>query len=406
MNYPFETVEVLSLLGIPYNGYKDIKIQCPFCTEQKKGKKLWIDVQKGIFHCWRATCPVGSGNIVTLYAKMNGDMAWKDAFREICQQLKINDNNSTTKMRPPREVIAVPPPPTQLEMAPIEKRHKAYQFLMANKRCNLTQKHLDNLLSRGFTEEVAKLNYASVPNGENYALGDLCRDLQMQGIGLEGVPGFFKAKNQKWFFRQFKSGIMIPIISFHNMIQGIQIRKDDDLLIIDEETGEKEEKCVWVSSANKDSGTKARVFIHYACDFQWDSEREALVPVCKNGIFALIEGPMKADLFYELTGQPAIAVTGVKCLEFLPQELENLRTIGVKAIFNLYDMDYETNEDVRAAMEKSKKIITEAGFQYSRPTWPTEVNGKKLLKGVDDYYAYVKKGIVPVIKNSLSENDE
>ena len=76
-----------------------------------------------------------------------------------------------------------------------------------------------------------------------------------------------------------------------------------------------------------------------------------------------------------------MAVPGVSCQVQLGNELDKLKRLGFKKVYNAYDMDYLTNENVFNAMENSYKMIQGKGFELVRLVW----NAKD--KGLDDYYA-------------------
>ena len=165
--------------------------------------------------------------------------------------------------------------------------------------------------------------------------------------------------------------------------------------------GKKENKYTWLSSnlipedAKPGSGTGAKTFVHYACDFE-KSFDGSYRPVFLNHTAFLTEGAMKADLAHMFTGQGYVAVPGVNALLQLEEEFKKLRKLGVSRIINAYDMDYLTNPHVFKAVKKTEEMIHEMGFFFFFLMWDTkEKELGKALKGIDDYYAYCYKGIVP-----------
>ena len=88
-------------------------------------------------------------------------------------------------------------------------------------------------------------------------------------------------------------------------------------------------------------------------------------------------------------------------LKTLKKELDRIKYWGGKKVVLAYDMDYLSNDNVQAALENTRKLIEDAGLEYSQFNWETEieVNGQKFnLKGLDDYLAWAKLGILPNIK--------
>lgn len=411
-DYPFTVTEVLNLLGIyPDTAHGDYKMVCPFCGSKKASKKMWINLDKGMYHCWAASCPARAGNIVDFYAKAR-DLEWNEAYREIKKELRLENTDPNhvkeRKITIRKREIEAEPVLAEENIADIEKRHLWYSLLLTNSRCKLKAEHLQNLVNRGFDEETAKILYSSVPCSDNYEYFKLTAQLQKETASdPDGVPGFFMSQNNKWVLSYLQGGIMIPIINFNKKIQVIAVRIDDENRRKDDYGDYIDGKFTYLTSNNKNRGCKAHSFIHYACDFKYDEERRCMIPVIPNQMIVLIEGPMKADLFYHLTGQSAIAVSGVDNLKYLKGELEKLKSIcGIQTVLNGYDMDYLTNPNVQMAQEKAKNIIKELGLNYSRITWNTKVNGQDVLKGIDDHYAYKFKGIVPVLKMKNAKINE
>lgn len=396
--YPFTTTEALSVIGIYPDVTKgDFKMKCPFCGSQKVQKKMYINLDKNIYRCWNESCPAKSGNIVDFVAKYMG-VEWKAAYREIMNSL--NKQSSSNYPTPTVRVIEKKEENKEIEIVDAKTRNIIYSSLLSNKRCKLTEKHIKSLMARGLSEDDAKAMYASVPNSDNYANIAICEEIRKEtGLELKGVPGFYETPKGKDCLVFLKPGILIPICDFHKQIVGIHLRKDNDVLETYED-GSTEGKCSWVTSVGKKNGCKAHTYIHYACDFIYSEERQAFIPYIPNNIICLIEGPMKADIFFKLSGQPAIAVSGVGCIQYLAEELRKIKTLSDQpfTVVNCYDMDYLTKSSVATAMKKTEEIIKAEGMNYVRCNWNTKINGKDLLKGIDDFYAYTVKGIVPVLK--------
>ena len=162
-----------------------------------------------------------------------------------------------------------------------------------------------------------------------------------------------------------------------------------------------------MKSLNPSKGLKggcgAYTAIHYACDFIYNKSEHVYKPVIPGKIVMLTEGIMKGDLVNQLQPNvPVLANQGVNCLNDLKDELMWLKkTANLEAVIMGYDMDYKTNPNVEKPLKKAKEIISECGLQIKELDWETDmtVNGKSFqLKGIDDYLAYYKLGITPVIK--------
>ncbi len=121
---------------------------------------------------------------------------------------------------------------------------------------------------------------------------------------------------------------------------------------------------------------------------------------------------MKAELIHQFQPQfNVISVAGVDNYKNLSAVLPLLKELGIEEIMLAFDMDYEKNENVEAAMNKTKDLIlknglslwkSEKGTDHLRWNVDAVVDGKKypVLKGLDDFLAYKNVGIVPrIVKN-------
>ena len=140
---------------------------------------------------------------------------------------------------------------------------------------------------------------------------------------LAGVPGFYKTDSGEWSFINEKRGILIPVREEHGSIQGLQIRRDNVT----------RRKFRWVSSVGKNDGCGAEAWAHLA-----GPPRQTIL---------LTEGPMKADVIHNLTGQTVVAVPGVSSLTHLERMLTYLREMGTTKIMTAFDMDFLSNPNVQ-----------------------------------------------------------
>lgn len=395
--YTWTVLDVFSLLGIPTNHHKEeVMVPCPFCG----GKRFAMNQRINTGHCFNCEQAADSAGY---YAQTMG-MSLQEARYDIERRLGINDKGSEIK-RPERIVYEMA---KQQELAPIAQLDLTYRSFLAE--LTLSEKNKNALLARGFSEDdIEKFGYKTFPKPDEMDYLAICRKLQMNGCVLRGVPGFFQTKNGDWTFIRCTQGIVMPQKTINNQIFGLQIRKDDDLRIFNEETGELEAKCIWFSSKNCREGCSARADINFSCDFKFDEKTKRYWPYHKKiaageGKFVLTEGSMKADLVHSLADVPVISVAGVNATTHLERTLKNLAKLGIKTIIHAYDMDYLTNDKVQGQLVKTKKLIEDAGLQYKMMTWNTKVvidsvEYDGLLKGLDDYLAYNKKGVVPKIKH-------
>jgi len=398
-SFPFTLGEVLQLLQINFTSKQNARIKCPFCSGKKIVKDLGINFDSEIFHCF--SCGV-SGRGGTQFYAYHQNLTTQEAYKEIMASLGLN-NETAPKIRErvvtPKEVIIEAP------TAPADVLNKTNRNLLDELPLLDCDKEL--LLARGFKEfEIFALGYKSYPSGDPNSLireyFNIPKKLIAKGCKLSGVPGFYKTSNKKvWTMVWRKAGILVPYVSYENKILGFQLRKHDSELDYNAETGEKENKYSCISSVGKNEGAKLVTSVHYACDFEWDKETRSFSPIIPNGVIGITEGAMKADLYHCITGNPLVAIPGVGVLCALKSELIRLKKEkGVHTVAILHDMDYLTNPNVKKDIDKLYQLIDEVGLKVVRPTWETMLNGQDVLKGIDDYYAYHERNIIPIIKKS------
>lgn len=381
---PYRIEDVCGMLGIKTRNGK-----CPICGGRTS---FGVSISNQVCHCMKCGF---SGNATTLYAKVKG-VSTKDAYSDLVKAL---DAGFTPLPKKPGEPVESDAP-----IADLRVRNKTYSHMFS--LLSLSEQHVEDLKNRGFDEEnLKRYRTLSIKEPENRI--SLARKLISEGCELSGVPGFYIDKDGNWTIKYTKTGILVPYVSFDRKIQGLQIRKDNRVLKTYED-GKKENKYTWLSSnlipedAKPGSGTGAKTFVHYACDFE-KSFDGSYRPVFLNHTAFLTEGAMKADLAHMFTGQGYVAVPGVNALLQLGEEFKKLRKLGVSRIINAYDMDYLTNPHVFKAVKKTEEMIHEMGFSYNRLMWDTkEKELGKALKGIDDYYAYCYKGIV--LGKDIKEN--
>ena len=395
--FPFTLEEVLLLNNVDYPAYKKkVRIKCPFCSKQKINKDMSINFERETFNCFK--CGI-SGRGGTLFHAYLNKLTTKEAYSEILNRLNINTSDKFEPKK--REVIEVEKPDeVEVPIADditLNATHRNMIEIMS-----LTERDKQDLLDRGFTElEINSIGYVSYPSGDPNSIVqeyfDIPKKLLAKRCTLKGVPGFHKTKNKGVHTMAWrKAGTLVPCVSYHNNIVGFQLRKHDEELGVNEE-GERENKYSWFSSPGKLEGCASVGRTHYACDFEWDVNNLCFSPIITNGTICFTEGYMKADLFHVLTGLPIIARPGCGILKDLDKDLLKLKEEkNVTTFVCLYDMDYITNPNVQNDIIKLENIVKECGMKYVRPVWNTNVNGNSILKGIDDYYAYIKRNIIPV----------
>ena len=199
---------------------------------------------------------------------------------------------------------------------------------------------------------IERLGYKTTPV---IGMKALAKQLMNEGLYLAGVPGFYKTDSGEWSFINEKRGILIPVREEHGSIQGLQIRRDNVT----------RRKFRWVSSVGKNDGCGAEAWAHLA-----GPPRQTIL---------LTEGPMKADVIHNLTGQTVVAVPGVSSLTHLERMLTYLREMGTTKIMTAFDMDFLSNPNVQNGYNNLVGMLSSMGFVYGTYLWNPQ------YKGLDDY---------------------
>ena len=391
MAYSWNPNDAMELCGVKINrNQQEVRIQCPFCGSKDN---FGYNTAKGIGHCWSCSNTADSAK----YYATTFNITPAEARKEIEEKLGIKGFDPS---RRPERIIEAPKVEKEVEIASSAVRNETYNAFLD--MMPLTQKTVDNLLSRGFdTNTIEALGYKTfIPMTEAERV-KICRNLQTEGYQLTGVPGLYLNNANNWSFIQLTQGTIMPCRNRRGEITGLQVRKDDDCRSYDSEKGEYEPKCSWFSSKGRNQGCGAHADVHYSCEFKYLPDRKVNTPVFEKG-FMLTEGIMKADLVHFIyPNLPVLAVPGVHALNGLEKEIERVKAFGASKIILAYDMDYKTNPSVQTALEKTRDMITSHGLELTVYEWvdKVEIDGKEVvLKGIDDMAVFAKFGIYPKAK--------
>lgn len=318
---------------------KAVEATCPFCGDHGAGKyHLNLNTQLDVYRC--NLCGA-SGNSITLYARVKG-VSNKEAYRALAQESKIYP---IPKQPTPQN--------TEQQPLPLEVRHAVYTDMLEH--LTLLDKHRENLLERGLSEERIQQNqYRSMPETEQ-GRRLLASLLQAEGHDLLGIPGF-RTYYGDWTLSG-PNGFLIPVRNKDGLIQGLKIRLGG------EEAANR--KYRWLSSRDMPNGTRSYSWVHVTGNI--NSKRAFLT-----------EGPLKGDVASYLANDALfICIGGVSALKGLT---DTIRALGVTEVVEAMDMDQMTNPQVRNAVLKMRKEVqTIRGIRYSKYTW------NPAYKGVDDY---------------------
>ena len=317
----------------------EVEASCPFCGDHGAGKyHLSLNTDTDQYRC--NLCGT-HGNSVSLYARING-VSNKEAYLE----LKKGGNVYRFPQQPTPKI-------TERQPLPLEARHAAYSDMLEH--LTLLDKHGENLLGRGLSEERIRQNqYRSMPETDagRRLLAALLRSC---GYELLGLPGF-RTYYGEWELSGPK-GFLIPVRSKDGLIQGMKIRLDD--------ADKPSRKYRWLSSRDLPHGTRSYSYIHVTGD------------TTKKRAF-LTEGPLKGDVASYLAHDALfVCVGGVNAIRGLKDTLKGL---GVTQVVEAMDMDQMTNPNVRnAVLAMRKEVQAIKGLKYTKYTWDPA------YKGIDDY---------------------
>lgn len=320
---------------------EEVEASCPFCGDNGPGKHhLFLNTTRNIFRC--VLCGE-KGNSVSLYAKLEG-VSNRQAFQALSEDARI--------FRFPKPPLSKKP--AEREPSSLAVRHATYHEMLMH--LQLSPKHKANLLSRGLSEERIEHNmYRSLPSSESarHLLAGILTDFHT----LEGIPGFY-VKDGQWTIAG-RSGLLIPYRDKSGLIQGLQVRLDDET--------NPARKYRWLSSRGMAHGTRSRSYIHVTGNL---SARTAY----------LTEGGLKGDVASFLDHDALfLCFAGVTATAGIKEVLLSMKSI--EEVVVALDMDKLMNWRVQRAMENLMDLIRDLPGLHVRL-----MNWNMSFKGVDDFY--------------------
>lgn len=401
----FTIKDVVNLLGIPIYDDRgsDAYVQCPYCGKRHYKASICVEkdgVRKDGFHCF--SCD-NRANSYKLYADMKGIVdevnrtRFQIARKRIIEALNLGYSEKTTS--------AI----TYKTEKKAKKRRSAKDvnevYLQFMKELKLNQKHIDQIVARGLTEEQAKMFFRSVPFNDDEAKS-ICRRLIKKGLKLNEIPGFSKNDQNDWTFPTRMKGYFIPVPNIHNQIQGFQVRIDNP---------KSENKYIWLASKGKNGGITSGS----PCAIHGNTEAEEIY---------FVDGTLKAlvcNLLYQKLSNKRdklfVGPAGVEQSSWIESAIKDIVQKGrAKKVINAFDMDEfmsiycddnykgcngkceykgkcltcpkkeEKINNLSRASEKLKEVAHKYRLFYKRVYW--DMDGDVWagnIKGLDDYLQYI-----------------
>ena len=330
--------------------HTEVEASCPFCGDRGPGKyHLSLNVIKNQFRC--NLCGA-AGNSLTLFARLMAGGDTKLAYSMLTR-------GGRADMRPayPYRTPDCTPEP---EPAPLPCRHDVFYDLL--ELLPLYPRHRNDLLRRGLSEQRIKTNgYRSMPADRKLResiAGELAKRYD-----LRGVPGFFTLEDGRWSIYG-RNGLLIPYLSPDGLIQGMQIRLNEEDLKFGAD-GKRERKYRWFSSRGLPNGTKSGSFLHITGDL---NRKEAY----------LTEGGLKGDIASYLSGDSLfICFAGINNISSMLRQA--LMQLNVQEAIEAVDMDKRNNIHVRHGLAKIRLLLSGLNIKHSVCDWSPALNG------IDEY---------------------
>jgi hypothetical protein len=320
-------------------GRTEVEAKCPFCGDKPDRYHLRLNTERDVYKCFLCNA---SGNSVSLYARLR-NVSNAGAARDLLRGSNVYQMPSVPKTR-------VQP---EREPKPLRERHAVYAAMLEH--LTLSDVHRANLRGRGLSDErIYRNGYRSLPESRRSKL--MLSDMLSMSHDLDGIPGFYRDGN-RWSLAGMP-GILIPYRDCDGMIQGLQIRLDDD--------NTAKRRYRWLASTSRSHGTKCGTHIHVTGNLSSDTAY-------------ITEGALKGDTASFLDGDALfVCIAGIDATGGLS---DTLRHLSARSVVVALDMDKASNPRVQEAVRRiSAKVAALQRVNTSVANWDVR------YKGIDDYY--------------------
>lgn len=383
---------------------------CPCCKKPMTDEKcsanpargdMYHGVTTGAWSCFR--CGSGGGP-VSLHMAYTGIGSPKEAAKDLHR--KLGDDSQIVYTSPVKEERPV----KEGVKSDIKKQDKVYKAMAGIQK--LSKTHTENLLKRGLTEKDIKDGmFFDIPRDGYAFCRRLINDAGLSPEDLEGIAGLYNGWNgEKTSFGVKSGGFFCPAWTYDRLIRAGQVSQPER-----SKADPDAPKYIWYSSSEKDGGVSSGA----QCSVNKGSEP---------GIVIITEGTLKSYVTWCLLKRrvTVISVPGVRCLGYLPAELNNPEVVGkddvvmaafdmdkkhmtVNAMHDAYEKrdkkykdynytDYSLHirdkaDDISAREKKLLKLIRSTGHYAAPISWDVSASDKELwngnIKGIDDLLAYL-----------------
>ncbi len=374
-DFPFGIMDVVELLQIRVRRRSPdgVYVDCPLCADRKG--RMHIHIGENIWHCHHCK---ESGGMLALYSRMY-NISTSDAYREICDALVLDDGPRETYGKKARDSARglwtshLSDAQPHADRASRQEIHQTYSVLLD---ClSLRPAHRAHLTSekRGLSdEEIDRFRFKSTP--PPFLCHTLTRKLIQKGCTVEGVPGFYQDKNGNWTvaFSSFAAGILLPVVGFDGLIQGMQILLDKPIRDKDDPPDSKGAKYLWFSSTGKKNGTGS-------------GSPVLLVGNPSARTVYVTEGILKAYIAHAVMNRTFIASAGSNSQGQLDPTFQFLTRSGTELIIEAQDMDKYSNTAVAKSASNIHVLARKYGLEFRRLTWNAN------YKGIDDWQLAMRR---------------
>ena len=346
--FPFNIMDVAELLHLHIRRRQadSVYADCPICGD-KRGK-MNINFAKNLWRC--NYCNEGGG-MLALYGKVYG-ISNSEAYREICDTLQngLTAPEYTVKELPEKVVVE------QSALASPQEIHQTFSMLL--ELLTLSPQHRKHLQEvRGLTDEqIERLGYKSTP--PFYLCRSLTEKLRSRGCKVEGVPGFYVGKDDKWTvnFNSITAGIIIPARGIDGMIRGAQIRLDTPIRDQESDPDKSGTKYLWLSSSSKKRGVSSGSPVHFVGD-----------PFAR--VVYVTEGLLKADVAHYLMDRSFAATAGANNVNKLDMLFALLAANGTEVIIEAEDMLKDAHDSAAKTLKDKRTAEQEKAIGDSFDEW-------------------------------------